>query len=66
MPNSTLLLLSPLLLPIVVLGIAWIIALVRARPEDVPTVLNGGGTFFRRLTERLPQRHNVTKREEDR
>jgi Flp pilus assembly protein protease CpaA len=48
--TSTLLLsLSPLLLLIVFVGTVLIIALLRARPEDVPDVLKLGEALVRRL-----------------
>ncbi len=52
---STILLLSisPLLLTIMVLGVAVTIALARANPEDVPTVLKEALGVIRRVAIRI-------------
>lgn len=46
--------LSPLLLLIGLLGVTFVIGVVRARPEDIPAVLKEGGTTLCRLAARLP------------
>jgi hypothetical protein len=53
--NSTLLL--PLLLLIVVVGAVVMVALIRARPEDVPSVLQEAGRILRRVAGKLPTPH---------
>jgi len=49
-----LLLLSPFLVLIIVFGLVVIVALFRARSEDVPAVLKQSIGVFRRLADRLP------------
>lgn len=61
MPTSTLLLivLLPLELLIVVTCIVLVVAVVRARPEDLPDLLRIAGEVLRQLAKqapRLPQR----------
>lgn len=49
-----LLLLSPFLVLITVFGLVVIVALFRARPEDIPAVLRECSDVFWRLADRLP------------
>ncbi len=67
MSTSTLLLtMSPLLLLIAVFGAVVIVALLRARPEDVPAVMREAARTFKRLANRLPSRHpDVAERRGD-
>lgn len=39
--------------PVVVFGIVAVVALVRANPDDVPTVVEACNGVFRRLVDRL-------------
>jgi hypothetical protein len=53
-PVSLLLALAPFLAPLLVLGTVMIVAVVRARPEDIPAMLSSFVEALCRLADRLP------------
>ncbi|NUT37282.1 MAG: hypothetical protein HOV79_29910 [Hamadaea sp.] len=55
-PTSLLLLLSPFLALALVLGTVMVVAILRARREDVPVVLSAFVVAFCRLADRMPRR----------
>ena len=50
----------PIVLMICIFGLVSVIAVVRARPEDVPRVLTIIGSAFSRLAERFRTQHDAT------
>src|SRR4051794_26050963 len=52
---TLLLLLSPFFLLVLVFGLIVVVALVHARPEDIPTVLRHCTSVFSQLVTRLPE-----------
>jgi hypothetical protein len=60
------LLVSPFLVLVAVFGVVVVVALLRAKPDDVPGVLRDSMSVFRRLADRMPGpvagRHAVSNR----
>jgi len=54
--QSLLVLLSPMLVLILVLGVVTVVALCRAQREDVPAVFDAFGAVVRWVADRLPDR----------
>lgn len=53
-------LVAPFVVLVAVFGLVVVVALVRARPDDVPVVLRDCTVVFGRLADRLPRQRSLS------